>query len=125
MPWYYCYASHGPGHQSSSERIEYSDQKLSREEKEYLFNDLFGECDYPIGDIRLVNSLTRAEWDHMKNTYETRIRFGQKMLKVLEKTPVQGGLRPRQQEKLNRRKKVQELLEKAKKKNILEMGKQK
>lgn len=120
MPWYYCFANHGPGHQSNTEHVKYSDKELSRSEKEDLFDDLFGCYDWPIGQIRKVKSLTRTEKEDLEQVYKGRLREAQKMLKVLETTEVQAGLRPKQREKLKRRLRNKKLLEKIQKRNQLE-----
>lgn len=61
MPWYYCYADHGPCHQSSSEHLAWEDEKLTPSEKKDLFNSVFEHYDWPIGNVKFVSKLTKEE----------------------------------------------------------------
>ena len=130
MPWYYCYADFGPGHQSSDETIVWQSAKLSRDEREELFNLLFGDRDYPIGDIKLIKTVTEEEKRNLLSNYKNAIskyresvKESIEMLKTIEATPTQKSLRPRQLKAERRRRKTEKLLEEAHKRNREEAAK--
>jgi len=117
MPWYYCYADHGPGHQSSTERVVWQPAKLSREEKEELFHDLFGDYDYPIGDIKLVKTLTEKEKEQRVSRFKSELAYAYRMLSILKRTPTQKAPRPRQRKEEKRRRQTQKWLEENRRKS--------
>jgi len=130
MPWYYCYADFGPGHQSSDETIVWQSAKLSRDEREELFNHLFGDRDYPIGDIKLTKTITKEEKRNLLSNYKAAIskyreatRQSVEMLKVIEATPTQKTIRPRQLKAEIRSRKTKKLLKEAQKRNREEAAK--
>lgn len=83
MSWYKCEARHGPGHQSHSVFYEWYDKPLSKEEKKFLFEDVFGDKEWPIGGIRAVGRLPEKVRQNKINLYKSKIDEAQKMLKLL------------------------------------------
>jgi hypothetical protein len=59
MPWYLVYARHGPGHQSMTSEVKWSEDELSDEVRKSLWEDVFGNCqyDWPVGDCIKLNGL--------------------------------------------------------------------
>lgn len=117
MPWYYCYADHGPGHQSSTEMLHYEQGKLTYEEKKYLFHHLFGSYDWPIGDIKLVKTLTKQEKEELLSLYQSKLKDAKQMLGIIKETPIQKTLRPRQLKAERRSRKVKKLIKEAQERN--------
>lgn len=94
MPWYHIYASHGPGHQSSSGYYRWYDEKLSPDEEKEIFEDLFRGCDWPIGKVVLLKALPVdikqskiAEFTVRKKEV---VEQCDKLLKILAVTPAKG-----------------------------------
>lgn len=52
MVWYKIEASHGPGHQSHSVYYQWKDKELDKEQLEDIFDDYFGDTDWPIGSVK-------------------------------------------------------------------------
>jgi hypothetical protein len=89
MPWYRIYASHGPGHQSSTEFYRYYSAVLDTKQKrkdawDEAFDD--GRYDWPIGDVELCERLPQHIHDEKVTGFESSIRHAYNMLEVLRKT---------------------------------------
>jgi len=111
MPWYYCYAHHGPGHQGMTECLVWQSGKLSRREKESLFSDLFNGYEYPIGDVKLVKTLTEKEKEQEVSRFKSELAYAHEMLSILKRTPTQKALRPRQRKEEKRRRQTRQWIE--------------
>lgn len=57
MPWYKFHADHGPGHQSHTEFYRFYIEPLDNESRKYVWDELFGDRDWPIGGTRLVKNV--------------------------------------------------------------------
>lgn len=88
MPWYRLKVDHGPGHQTSTERYEWSDEVLTKDGKEEMFNSLCNCMEYPIGKITLVKKLPEKVKTDQISLHKCRISYARKMLKVLKQTEV-------------------------------------
>jgi|SRR5271157_1412757 len=87
MPWYHIYASHGPGHQSYTDKYRYFEKPLSKEEKKNVFeNDMGGYYD-PIGKVIEIKALPEHIHELKVIGAMNTITHNQKLLKVLETTP--------------------------------------
>lgn len=89
MGWYRFYATHGPGHQSRSERYLYFEEPLSDEEQEERWDALFRHKDWPIGDTEKVDALPEKERERQIRDYRGRLEYVTEMLRVLGALPRQ------------------------------------
>lgn len=92
MPWYRIFASHGPGHQSSTEFYRWYEQSLDTEEKkkaaweaEFDNGHYF---DWPIGDVELCGGLPQNIFEEKVEGFKSKIQYANRMLEVLRTTKV-------------------------------------
>jgi len=88
MSWYKFAAIYGPGHQSGRTEYRWYEEVLSAKDKRYLFEDVFGDRDYPIGSVTKVTKLPKTIKKDKIALYESNIRHAKSMLVVLRKTTV-------------------------------------
>jgi hypothetical protein len=88
MPWYRIYASHGPGHQSSSEYYRYFAKSLDKAGKKDAWDEIFddGRHDWPIGDVELCERLPQNVYDEKIAGFQSSIEYANRMLEVMRKT---------------------------------------
>lgn len=90
MPWYLVEASHGPGHQSHTSKMCWSDSNLDKKGLGELWDSVFDKYDYdwPIGNCIKLKGLTENRIAYLRKSYCSRIEACSKMLDVLENTLV-------------------------------------
>lgn len=86
--WYKMKAKYGPGHQSGDFGYFWSGHRLSREEKQTIFDDAYRDQDWPIGSVRLVRALPKRVIERKIQYCDASIKGAQHMLQVLRATPV-------------------------------------
>jgi hypothetical protein len=74
MPWYKIFCDSGPGHQSHHEFYHWEDKKLTKQDKEYLWEEAFSDRDWPIGDVILVNKLPLDYHKKMLSQIQEKIK---------------------------------------------------
>lgn len=90
MPWYRIFASHGPGHQSSSEHYRWFEKELDKQGKEDAWEEIFANerYDWPIGDVEQVRGLPAHILEGKMSGCRSEIAHASKMLGVLQNTPI-------------------------------------
>ena len=82
MPWYKIEANTGPGHQSHYLNYVWQDEKLTRSEREDLFESELQHRD-AIGTIVAVRRLPAKVRDHKIVMYKQRIENANRMIALL------------------------------------------
>ena len=82
MPWYKIEAHTGLGHQSHYLDYVWRDEKLTKEEKRWMFEDVFRDRD-AVGDVVVVRRLPVKTRDQKIAMYKQRIEDTNKMLAML------------------------------------------
>lgn len=88
MPWYKISISHGPGHQSHSEKYVWSDTEATKDDKREWFDDFARDqyMDWPIGKVRKC-ALPEQERLSKIAAFKGNSRHCQYMLNVLGADP--------------------------------------
>jgi hypothetical protein len=102
MPWYLVEAHHGPGHQSNTSEIYWSDKALDKKGKEDLWDRVFKdgnrEYDWPIGNVYRIKGITQHYRDSLISNLEDKIARATseivrlKGAKIIEHSPI--GVKP-------------------------------
>lgn len=90
MPWYRAFASHGPGHQSSTEFYRfYFDALDTKQKRKDAWDDAFdnGSYDCPCGDVELCEKLPQNVYDEKLAGFRSSIDYAHRMLEVMRNTP--------------------------------------
>ena len=82
MPWYKIEANTGPGHQSHFLDYVWRDKRLTKQEKQELFEDALAHSD-AIGSINAIKQLPAKVRDQKIALYKRRIEIANKMLTML------------------------------------------
>ena len=83
MSWYRIEADYGPGHQSHSGEYQWFDRKLTRAEKQEVFEETFKGHDWPVGSVSVVSKLPKKVVEEKILQYKRTIEQATKMLTVL------------------------------------------
>lgn len=90
MPWYRIFASHGPGHQSSSEHYRWFDKELDEQGRKDAWDEIFANerYDWPIGNVDKVKGLPAHILDGKLSNCRSEIEHAKKMIDVLQNTAI-------------------------------------
>ena len=86
--WYRINARFGPGHQSKDWGYFWSGRRLSRADKQAVFEDTYRDRSWPVGHVRLVRRLPKRVIEQKIRNCKAAIRGNQEMLEILATTPV-------------------------------------
>jgi len=88
MSWYRVFASHGPGHQSSSEFFQFAAKKLSAQGQKDLWHELFDgdSYDWLVGGVEHLNGLPEHVLASKKSDCSDSIKHANAMLAELRNT---------------------------------------
>ena len=88
MPWYKISAQHGGGHQGYTYFYRWFDRRMSKYEKESLWEDLFRNTNNAIGNVEQVKTVPEYMVKRIRENCLSTIKHRKKLLKVLDKTKV-------------------------------------
>ena len=81
--WYKIYADHGPGHQSHTTYYKWFDEPLTKDDRQFEFDDHFKETHWPIGYVKKIKRLPSNIRESKIEDWTEKLQKAEKMLKIL------------------------------------------